>query len=149
EGTSVNDLDLAKSHALYRDLFGAVETAIADVDHLVIVPSGPLASLPFSLLVTSAPQSKDYRTADWLVKKTSVTHAPSLASFATLRAARPAKRPERPLLAFGNPLLGSPVRQPLQAKALFQLSTGCRQDAPMTAATLRGLPSLPDTAAEM
>ncbi|HWJ68793.1 MAG TPA: CHAT domain-containing tetratricopeptide repeat protein [Sphingobium sp.] len=149
EGSSVNDLDLAQAHALYRDLFGAVEPAMAGVDHLVIVPSGPLASLPFSLLVTSAPQGKDYRKADWLVKKASVTHAPSLASFVTLRAAQPAKRPERPLLAFGNPLLGSPVRQPLQAKALFQLSTGCRQDAPMAAATLRGLPSLPDTDAEM
>jgi CHAT domain-containing protein len=149
EGTSVNDLDLAKSHALYRDLFGDVAPAIAGVDHLVIVPSGPLASLPFSLLVTSAPKSNDYRQADWLVKKASVTHAPSLASFVTLRAARPAKRPERPLLAFGNPNLGSPVGQVFQAKALFQLGTGCRQDAPMAAATLRTLPSLPDTGAEM
>lgn len=149
EGTSVNDLDLAKAHALYRGLFSEIEPAMAGIEHLVIVPSGPLASLPFSLLVTSAPKSDDYRKADWLVKKASITHAPSLASFVTLRAVRPAKRPARPLLAFGNPILGSPVRRPMQAAALFRLGTGCRQDAPMAADTLRMLPSLPDTVAEM
>jgi hypothetical protein len=60
------DFGLALAHELYRALFGEVEDLIVG-KHLLIVPSGPLTSLPFQVLVTvsrgrvSPPTSK--RTA--------------------------------------------------------------------------------------
>lgn len=149
EGSSVNELDLNRAHGLYRDLLGNAAAALDGADHLIVVPADALASMPFSLLVTKAPASGDYRKAEWLVKQASITHAPSLNSFVTLRTTRPATRPSRPLLAFGNPVLGNPAHRSVQTQALFQLNAGCRQDAPMSADALRKLPSLPDTLSEM
>jgi CHAT domain-containing protein/tetratricopeptide (TPR) repeat protein len=48
--------DLARSHELYKALFGEVEADIKG-KHLLIVPSGPLAQLPFQVLVKSLPKN--------------------------------------------------------------------------------------------
>lgn len=45
--------DHARSHALYKALFGEVENLIKG-KHLLIVPSGPLTQLPFQVLITAA-----------------------------------------------------------------------------------------------
>ena len=42
---------------------------LADADHLIIVPDGPLISLPFETLVTAKPDPdavEDYRRVHWL-----------------------------------------------------------------------------------
>ncbi len=48
--------DLARAHELYTTLLGPVEDMIKNPDgtwkHLLVVPSGPLTSLPFGVLVT-------------------------------------------------------------------------------------------------
>jgi hypothetical protein len=46
--------DLARAHALYVALFGAIEDLVKD-KHLLIVPSGPLTAIPFQALVTEKP----------------------------------------------------------------------------------------------
>jgi CHAT domain-containing protein/tetratricopeptide (TPR) repeat protein len=46
--------DLERAHTLYRALFGQVEDLI-DGKHLLIVPTGALASFPFHVLVTEPP----------------------------------------------------------------------------------------------
>jgi hypothetical protein len=46
--------DLGRAHELYKALLGPVEDMIGG-KHLLIVPSGPLTSLPFGVLVTEAP----------------------------------------------------------------------------------------------
>jgi CHAT domain-containing protein/Tfp pilus assembly protein PilF len=43
--------DIARAHDLYQTLFGPIKDMIKD-KHLLIVPSGPLTSLPFNVLVT-------------------------------------------------------------------------------------------------
>jgi hypothetical protein len=87
--------DVAAAHELYLALFGPVEALIKDKLQLLIVPSGPLTSLPLHLLVTDKPaiavpqmQIKDmaaYRDAAWLVRRHAVTVLPSVASLKALR----------------------------------------------------------------
>ena len=48
--------DLARAHELYKALLGPVEDLIKG-KHLLIVPSGPLTSLPFNVLVTEPPKA--------------------------------------------------------------------------------------------
>ncbi len=148
QGGSINEFDLASSNALYRDLFADIQPAMTGVDHLVVVPAGPLSSLPFALLVTEPPKNDDYRTASWLVNRITVSHTPSLAAFVALRSTRPAKTPDLPLLAFGDPTLGA-AKTKGKLSALTALADACRQDSVMPASTLMSLASLPDTAIEM
>jgi CHAT domain-containing protein len=101
--------DLQRSHALYKALFGDVEDLIKD-KKLIIVPSGPLTSLPFSVLVTKAPDPKlsgpeAYGKAAWLGVRQPITVLPSVASLQALR--KYAKQSDAPnaFIGFGNPLL--------------------------------------------
>ena len=94
--------DLALAHELYVELIGPVEALIAGKRHLLVVPSGPLTSLPFHLLVTEKPAKpvvgvKDialYRDAAWLIKHYAVSVLPSVPSLRALRL--PGARPQAP-----------------------------------------------------
>ena len=57
ERVQVLPFDLARAHALYKALLGPVEGMIKG-KHLLVVPSGPLTSLPFHVLVTEAPSHR-------------------------------------------------------------------------------------------
>ena len=149
QGGSVNDFDLAASNQLYNDLFGDVASALDGIDHIAVVPAGPLSSLPFSLLVTAAPKSDDYRAASWLVNKITVSHTPSLAAFVALRSTRPAKAPDLALLAFANPVLGAPGKGGSAGVAITVANDTCRNSPVMPAELLLSLSSLPDTLQEV
>jgi hypothetical protein len=67
--------DLGRARALYQTLFGPFEAVIAN-RHLLIVPSGPLTTLPLHVLVTDAPSQDDAPNeidplahASWLGKR--------------------------------------------------------------------------------
>src|SRR5262249_41895604 len=102
--------DLIAAHELYAALFGPVEDLITD-KRLLIVPSGPLTSLPFHVLVTERPKQgvpdsvEGYAATAWLAKRNAITIVPSVANYETLRQnALGAPAPD-PYLGFGNPLL--------------------------------------------
>jgi CHAT domain-containing protein len=105
--------DLARAHELYRALFGEVEDLIKD-KRLLIVPSGPLTSLPFQVLVTekqSAAVPTDaarYASAAWLAKRHAITVLPSVASLKALRQFAKTSKASEPFIGFGNPLLTGP-----------------------------------------
>jgi CHAT domain-containing protein len=86
--------------------------------HLLIVPSGPLTSLPFNVLVTEPPaiaipkKLADYRTVAWLGARAPITVLPSVASLKGLRQFARASRARRPYLGVGNPLLDGPQDDP-------------------------------------
>ena len=153
QGGSINEFDTRRAHQLYRDLFADLEPELASLDRLSFVPTGPLASLPFALLVTSAPASDRYGDAAWLARRAAIAHSPSLQAFHTLRTTRAAKTPDRPLLAFGNPVLATPVRagttSAATSTAFARIAGNCRVDGPMPAELLTALASLPDTASEV
>jgi CHAT domain-containing protein len=100
--------DLAKSHELYQALL-APFTDLTNGKHLIIVPSGPLTSLPFHVLVTKLPDSTltsmaRYQQAAWLALQQPVTVLPSVGSLQALRQLPPSQALE-PYIGFGNPLL--------------------------------------------
>jgi tetratricopeptide (TPR) repeat protein len=158
--------DLILAHELYSALIAPVEPLVKDKRHLLVVPSGPLTSLPFHLLLTEAPaqpitQVKDitrYRNAPWLIKRQAVSVLPSVASLRTLRLLTRRAEAPKAMIGFGDPIF-DPVER---AKAQRERGT-TRARATMTRAysefwqgssldrkTLAlALPSLLDTADEL
>ena len=102
EGGSVKEFDLNKSYTVYKALFGQVEKQFKNIDHLIVVPTGPLASLPFSILVTKPIAGVDYSKAEWLVKQLAITHTPSLKSFFEKRSTVQLQQASKVFLGFGK-----------------------------------------------
>jgi CHAT domain-containing protein len=141
------DFSLASANALYRQTLGPVEAQLAGVDRLTVAVGGDLASLPFSLLVTSAPQNaRDYVHAAWLIRQMAVSETPSARSFMSLRSEARADLP-RPFLGIGNPSFQGGAAD--KALALGALTSACQTGGPADPALLRALQPLPDTAAEV
>lgn len=146
----VPDFSLKNSYALYQALFAPIEPKLAGIDHLVIVPGGPLASFPLSLLVSQDPgDGHNYAQAAWLVKRFAMTVTPSPRAFLSLReeAAHHTPAP-RPFLGLGAPTFQG-ASGVAGAKALADLSSGCREAGPVSGDLLRALPPLPGTANEV
>ena len=96
--------DLDRAHALYQAL---LEPAAKDIDgkELILVPSGPLATLPFEVLLTETPASTDLAKAPWLAKRFATTVLPSVSSLKALRQVAQKSKAPKPFAGFGNPLL--------------------------------------------
>lgn len=85
----------AASARLFQRLLGGVWPLAKSAETLVFVPDGPLWELPFQALRT---------TDGYLVEKLPIVYAPSLATFAEMRASAARHRGSpRTLLAFGDP----------------------------------------------
>jgi len=148
----VRDFSLQSAHALYQQLIDPVRSQLADIDRLIVVPGSTLSSLPFALLVGEAPdrgRERDYAHADWLVRQFAVSEMPSPRAFLSLRDDRLHRTaPPRPFLGIGAPaFLGASGAE--GNKVLADLTASCREDGPVSAALLRALPPLPETAAEV
>lgn len=148
---AITDFDTALAHRLYQQLLGAVSSKLADLKHLIVVPSGPLASLPFSVLVEQAPLSEQYSQVNWLVRRLSISHAPSLRAFYLQRTTSTASMPKRAMLAFGNPALSgrSSSGARSSSSSLSALASSCRQEGPVSGDLLRALAPLPETVDEL
>jgi tetratricopeptide (TPR) repeat protein len=102
--------DLGVAHELYRALLGPFDDLIKD-KHLIIVPSGPLTSLPFQVLVTEQPQSsrpkifEGYKGVAWLGRRQPLTVLPSVSSLQALRQFAKASTAKKPFLGYGDPVL--------------------------------------------
>jgi CHAT domain-containing protein/tetratricopeptide (TPR) repeat protein len=102
--------DLVGAHELYKELLGPTKDLI-EGKHLMIVPSGPLTSIPFNVLVTEPPKKAipdrvaDYREAAWLGTRQPISVLPSVASLKALRQFAKISRATKSYLAVGNPLL--------------------------------------------
>ena len=109
-------MDIGAARELYSALFSRVEPVIEGKRHLLVVPSGPLASLSFHLLVTQDPdattsgKSSRYRDAAWLVNRYAISVLPSVASLKALRQRANKGVASKSYVAFGNPLLLGPDR---------------------------------------
>jgi CHAT domain-containing protein len=148
--------DLDGSLSLYKAVLGPVDDVIAKKGHLLVVPSGALASLPFHVLVTekrgqSGAVAADLRDAAWLVRRHAVTVLPSVSSLKILReATQRAIAPEK-YLGLGNPVFNTTVafapavRAPGDARQV-PVGQGARANV---AGLAKALPSLPETADEL
>ena len=90
-------------HALYERLVRPLRDLLPERGHLVVIPDGPLADLPFGALVESP--ADDYASAQFLARRYAVS-----TDLAAALLVADAKRPERAysidLLAFGRSTFG-------------------------------------------
>jgi tetratricopeptide (TPR) repeat protein/CHAT domain-containing protein len=111
--TSLSNLppfDTAKAYQLYVSIFAAAEPLLDGIQHLFVVPDGPLQSLPLGVLVSRETKGNftdlsGYRQVPWLAKKYALTTLPSASSLRTLRRFAKAARADKPFAGVGDPLL--------------------------------------------
>ena len=141
--------DLAVAHELYQTLLAPVATQLAGVTHLLVVPAGPLLSLPLGVLVTkpSAPGGEgDYRNTPWLARDMAISVLPSVAALGELRAVATRSAAPQPFLGFGDPAFAG---QRGSTRALQDVLALCRLEGGIDVDLLRGLPRLRETAQEL
>lgn len=158
-------LNLGLAYDLYAKLLQPLEATFKDKAHLLIVPSGPLTSLPFQVLLTRAPgvmhpslgQLGEYGSADWLIRRHALSVVPSVSSLKSLRTLKRRADARKPMIGFGNPKLAVKVAavdttaQPMRlAVATTRGATDSPiDDARVTRSVLASLEELPGTEDEL
>jgi CHAT domain-containing protein len=109
----VQGFDLTRAHALYRLVLGPVAEVFAGKRHLLVVPTGPLTSLPLQVLLTAPPApmgspSDAFREAPWLIKSHALSVLPSVPSLRALRKLGARGNAVRPFFGIGDPVLEGP-----------------------------------------
>ena len=107
----IPDFDLAHAYSIYRKLLKPVQPGWEKATDLLIVASGPLGQLPFSVLPTSplTPAEEGgvlfsrYRNVAWLIRKVALTRLPSVQSLITLRSLPAGDPARKAFCAFGDP----------------------------------------------
>jgi CHAT domain-containing protein len=158
-GLGALPFDRTLAHELYQELFGdpAIQGVLAAPTTWIIVPAGPLTSLPPSLLVTGAPEGgregddddEALRRTPWLARSKAIAVLPSVAALRTIRQILPAERETArdPLLALVDPDFGAAPAVPAKPPQTRSFTAYFRDGQPDVSA-LRALGRLPNTRAE-
>lgn len=118
EGRSVGEFDLELAWQLHDRIFSGILPNLENAKRLIIVPSGPMANLPFGVLVTSSPTSRDYANAHWLAREHDLTLVPTFATLVRLRSTRLTANQPRSIFAVANPRFTASPTKPDAAIAL-------------------------------
>src|SRR5262249_7766221 len=131
-GTTRLPFDLGTAHALYRGLFAPIERLSAN-KHLLIVPNGALAQLPFQVLVPEPPSAVSardaYRSAAWLGRRQPITVVPAVSSLKALREQARASQAKQPFIGFADPLLDGPNASYAEAARAARAAVSCPPEA--------------------
>jgi CHAT domain-containing protein len=157
--------DVALAYKLYAAILEPVEAGWKGAKTLIVAPHGPLAQIPFSLLVTRpVPQPQDraalfsgYQDVPFLLREVAVTQVPSVAALAILRGMPPVNPARRAFVGFGDPWFSAQQATQARAEQAQNASVATRsfyvRAAPatetMASATIASLPRLADTAEEV
>ena len=152
-------------HDLYRSIFAPALPHLAGIKHVMVVPAGPLQSLPFSMLVASPPpeikSDADYRQVDWLAKRYAFSVLPSVSSIQAFRQFTKTNTAQEPFAGFGDPLIGATTGTTRGNRRKLNIATMFRnapvKNAPNAAQAtdiadveaIRNAPRLPETADEL
>ena len=101
--------------------------------------SGPLLSIPLSILVTKEPTSQDYKTAAWLIRDKTISTVTSVRSFVDLRKIAKPSQAAMPFIGFGG------FVPPKLTAATSGIPKGCNDDYKQ----LASLGALPGTVSEL
>jgi CHAT domain-containing protein/tetratricopeptide (TPR) repeat protein len=157
DGTPAS-FDIARAHSLYKLLLGRLAPTLAGKQHVILVATGPLSSLPFQVLVTEPPrpglsQAEALKDAQWLIRKHALSVLPSVQSLSALRKLAAAGIAVKPYFGMGNPELGGPAPVPGEArgkaKAKVSLAALYRGGGAADLPLLQTLSPLPETAGEL
>lgn len=159
--------DLELAHEIYGTLLAPVGDLLRGKSHVIIVPTGPLTSLPFHLLVSVKPeiagtsnmQLDGYRQARWFIRDKAITVLPSVQSLRTLRVLAKGRQAPKPLIGFADPIFGK-LAATIATSGRIKAATASRGrtraydtfwkgDVPDVEALRRGLAALPETAIEL
>lgn len=138
--------DLERASGLYQALLAPVAKDIEGKE-LILVPSGPLATLPFQVLLTEqrAPGG-DLANAPWLVKRFATTVLPSVSSLKALRQVAQRSKAPKPFAGFGNPLLSGNAQSSFDseraAQARLRQNCGANAEPRVSEAAQRGRRSI-------
>ena len=150
----VQGFDLERAHALYRRTLGSLEGVFAGKRHLIVVPTGPLTSLPFQVLITEPPPRgpEALRDAAWLIRGYALSVLPSVPSLSALRNLAGSASASRPFFGVGDPVLEGPdpaERQRSGRKRQATTPAGFYRNGLANIRAVRELTPLPDTAEEL
>lgn len=101
-GPQIIKFDAAKSHEIYKGLIQPIDASLNGKAHLIFSTSGPLAQLPFAVLL-KAPAKANEPSSSWLIRNHAISHVPSASGWLSIK--RLAKKPsaKEPLMAWGDP----------------------------------------------
>jgi CHAT domain-containing protein len=148
--------DLAEAYRLYKLLLERFSPMLAGKRHVMIVPTGPLSSLPFQVLVTEPPlagvtDAEALRRAQWLIRKHALSVLPSVQSLSALRRFAASGIAVKPYFGMGDPVLEAvppsenAPRRALARPSLEMVYVGGAADL----RALQTLAPLPETAGEL
>ncbi len=140
QGAGQQPFDTVASHELYNRILGPVAAALQGAEALVVVPDGPLLSLPFAMLLAEPAAPDALGQAAWLVRRHAIAHTTSPQALVKVRGGSPASTAARPYIGFGN--FVPPSRA--QFAATFPADR-CADDARLAT----GLGALPGTGREV
>ena len=93
-------------------MLGPVAGVLEGKRHLIVVPTGPLTSLPLQVLVTRPPSVSgadptpdELRNAAWLIKSHAMSVLPSVQSLSALRKLAQGSSASEPFFGMGDPIL--------------------------------------------
>jgi len=159
-------LNVRLLHELYLSLFVPALAELAGVQHVMLVPGGPLQSLPFGMLVAAPPpevrSDADYRQIDWLARHYAFSVLPAVGSIQALRRFAKAGVAPEAFAGFGDPLIGGSgegtrgTRPGIDVTTVFRnvaAKGGAQTSSPATAIAdveaIRRAPRLMETADEL
>lgn len=165
-GIPVFDVDLA--HELYKHLLKPVSAGWKGAEDLLVVAQGPLAQLPFSLLVTEKSAVRDenlplfsgYKEVPWLARRHGVTSLPTVSSLLVPRPVHRTESSRRNFAAFADPVFDRRQKPQSGLQTLLASAAGVPKEAGIllravprlvgkAKARLDDLPRLPQTATEV
>jgi tetratricopeptide (TPR) repeat protein len=99
--------DPSVAHRMYSRLIKPVEYFLAGKKSVIVVPHGPISSLPFEMLISSASHAKKrfWSVSDrptYLVEKYAFSYVPTLSGLSFLRKRSRPKKPGWSVVAFGD-----------------------------------------------
>jgi CHAT domain-containing protein len=151
--------DLQRAYELYRLVLGPVAGVLEGKRHLIMVPTGPLTSLPPQVLITRPPPAYTgteptpdaLRNAAWLIKTHALSVLPSVPSLSALRRLAPGGSAAEPFFGMGDPVLqgSDPAGQQRSANRGGANPARFYRSGLADVRAVRELTPLPDTADEL
>ena len=141
------------AYELYQSLLAPLDAVIRDKSNLFIVATGPLTSMPFSILVTEPPAGGakgdsdpvPLRNTSWLIKRQALTTLPSVSSLRALRVYADKRIGNEAFAGFGDPVFDAAAEERRRVRNLSRFFRGDQPKLEM----LRTLPRLRATGDEV